>query len=122
MRTFLLLAGHVSLALGIVGILVPLLPTTPFLLLAAACYIRGSKSTYNWLMNHRIFGTYIKNYQEGGGISTKLKIVLIVMIWATIPLSSVLIIESFVIRGVLLVIAAIVSIIILRLPTHNSDV
>ena len=120
-RTFLILGGHVSLVLGIIGILVPLLPTTPFLLLAAACYIRGSKSLYNWLINHRVFGAYIKNYREGRGISLKLKIVLITLIWITIPLSAIFIIEKLSIRGILFAIAVIVSILIFQLPTHDAN-
>lgn len=120
MRTFLLLGGHVSLVLGIIGILVPLLPTTPFLLLAAACYIRGSQSMYDWLMSHRVFGAYIKNYREGNGISLKLKIVLIALIWITIPLSALLLVKKVFVRGVLIAIAVIVSIVLFRLPTHHA--
>jgi uncharacterized membrane protein YbaN (DUF454 family) len=106
---------------GIIGILVPLVPTTPFLLLAAACYIRGSKSLYNWLINHRLFGAYIKSYREGKGISSKLKIVLIVLIWITIPLSAILIIEERSIQVSLFAIAVIVSILVLYLPTHDAN-
>ena len=115
MRTLLILGGHVSLVLGIIGILVPLLPTTPFLLLAAACYIRGSESLYNWLINHRVFGAYIRNYREGRGTSLKLKVVLIALIWITIPLSAILMIDELFMRGILFAIAVIVSILIFRL-------
>ena len=114
-RTLLILGGHVSLVLGIIGILVPLLPTTPFLLLAAACYIRGSESLYNWLINHRVFGAYIRNYREGRGTSLKLKVVLIALIWITIPLSAILMIDELFMRGILFAIAVIVSILIFRL-------
>ena len=109
------------MALGTVGILVPLLPTTPFLLLAAACYVRGSKTSYNWLINHRLFGAYIKNYREGGGISRKLKIALIALIWITIPLSAILLIENPSVRGVLFAIAVIITILIFRLPTQDAN-
>ena len=109
-----------SLVLGAIGIVVPLLPTTPFLLLAAACYMRGSESLYNWLINHRLFGPYIKNYREGKGISLKLKIVLIVLIWITIPLSAFFIVDNLIVRVILFAIAVIVSMFLLSLPTHSA--
>jgi len=99
----------------------PLLPTTPFLLLAATCYIRGSESLYNWLINHRIFGTYIKNYRDGRGISLKLKVGLIILIWISIPLSVIFMIENFFIRGLLIAIAIIVSIFIGNIPTYDTS-
>lgn len=115
------MAGHVSLVLGIIGILVPLLPTTPFLLLAAACYMRGSKTLYDWLLSHRILGTYIKNYREGKGISLRLKVVLIILIWISMLFSTFFIAENFIMQCILFAIGAIISIIIFRLPTHHPN-
>ena len=65
----------ISLALGILGIFLPLLPTTPFLLLTAALYFKGSFRLYNWLLNHRYFGPYIRNYRENKAIPLRAKIV-----------------------------------------------
>ena len=62
------LVGIISLILGSIGIVLPVLPTTPFLLLSAACFAKSSKRFYNWLMNNRILGTFIKNYKEGLGM------------------------------------------------------
>ena len=67
-RFLLIIAGTIFLVFGIIGIFLPILPTTPFLLLAAACYARSSKRFYNWLMNNKWFGNYIKNYNEGRGV------------------------------------------------------
>ena len=64
MKTLYIVIGTISLALGILGIFLPLLPTTPFLLLTAALYFKGSSRLYNWLLNHRYFGPYIRNYRE----------------------------------------------------------
>ena len=86
-RQLLLAAGTLSLAIGIVGIVVPLLPTTPFLLLAAGCYLRSSQRFYNWLMGNRFFGNYIRNYIEGRGIPVKVKLFIIILLWATIGVS-----------------------------------
>lgn len=104
-RQLLLAAGTVSLALGIVGIFVPLLPTTPFLLLAAGCYLRSSQRFYNWLMGSRLFGSYIRNYIEGRGIPVKVKIFIIALLWTTIGVSIWLVVEP-VVTIILLIIAA----------------
>ena len=119
-KLFFVLVGHLSLGLGLVGIVVPLLPTTPFLLLAAACYLRGSERLYNRLINHRLLGPYISNYREGKGIPMKLKVTLLVLIWITIPLSAILLIQQLYVRLVLLTIAIVVSAIIWRLPTLSQ--
>jgi uncharacterized membrane protein YbaN (DUF454 family) len=86
-RQLLLAAGTLSLAIGIVGIFVPILPTTPFLLLAAGCYLRSSQRFYNWLMGNRFFGNYIRNYIEGRGIPVKVKLFTIILLWVTISIS-----------------------------------
>lgn len=104
-RQLLLAAGTISLALGIVGIFVPLLPTTPFLLLAAGCYLRSSRRFYNWLMTNRLFGSYIRNYIEGRGIPLKVKLFIIALLWATIGVSIWLVAQPLV-TIVLLIVAA----------------
>src|SRR4030043_2259032 len=86
-RRILIGAGTLSTGLGIIGIFTPILPTTPFLLLAAACYLRSSPRFHRWLMNNRIFGSYIRNYTEGRGIPIKVKLFTIALLWATIGLS-----------------------------------
>ncbi|MFC2135498.1 YbaN family protein [Bacteroidota bacterium] len=72
------------------GIFLPLLPTTPFLLLAAACFIRSSDRLYNWLLNHRLFGNYIRNYREHKAIPLKAKIVTLLTLWITLIVSAIL--------------------------------
>ncbi|MCL2326117.1 MAG: YbaN family protein [Proteobacteria bacterium] len=87
MRLPYIIAGSLSLALGIIGIFVPLLPTTPFLLLAAAAYSRGSTRLYQWLINHKYLGPYIRNFREYKAIPLKAKIASISLLWATIGFS-----------------------------------
>ena len=60
--------GFISMTLGLIGIPVPGLPTTPFMILAAACFAKSSQSFYDWIINNRIFGEHVKNYREGNGI------------------------------------------------------
>ena len=73
---------HIS-GLGILGIFLPLLPTTPFLLLTAALYFKGSPRLYNWLLNHRHFGPYIRNFRENKAIPLRAKIISLVLMWGT---------------------------------------
>ena len=86
-RWILLSVGSLSLGLGIVGMFLPVIPTTPFLLLAAACYARSSERFYSWLLNNRWFGTHIKNYREGKGILLKIKVLVLVLLWSAIGYS-----------------------------------
>ena len=69
-KIILISVGSLSVLLGILGIFLPLLPTTPFLLLAALCYSRSSERFYQWLVTNRWFGEYIRNYREGRGITS----------------------------------------------------
>ena len=82
MKTVCIILGTVSLALGIIGIFLPLLPTTPFLLLAAALWVRSSPRLYAWLLSHRCFGEYIRNFRENRAIPLCAKIFSIVLMWA----------------------------------------
>jgi len=91
--------------LGIIGIFVPILPTTPFLLLAAACYMRSSERLYQWLINNRIFGVYIRNYIEGKGMPIRIRIFTILLLWLTIGLSMTFAVQNLVIRIILICIA-----------------
>ena len=104
-RQLLITAGTLSLAVGIIGIAVPVLPTTPFLLLAAGCYLRSSQRFYNWLMANRLFGAYIRNYIEGRGIPLKVKIFIIALLWVTIGIS-IWLVANWVVTVILLIVAA----------------
>ena len=104
-RRILIGAGTLSTGLGIIGIFVPILPTTPFLLLAAACYMRSSERFYQWLINNRILGAYVRNYIEGKGMPVKIKMFTILLLWLTIALTIVFGVQNIVIKMVLICIA-----------------
>lgn len=87
MRTTYLLIGHASITLAFLGIFVPLLPTTPFVLLAAACYSRGSERFHTWLHEHPRFGPVIHSWREHGAIGLRSKIVATVMVAASVTYS-----------------------------------
>ena len=116
-RWVLIIIGSFFTGLGILGIFLPLLPTTPFLLLAAACYIRSSERFYDWLINNKWLGNYIKNYLEGKGVSLKAKILSISLLWITVGYSAVFIVNTFPIRIILILIAIGVTIHILSIRT-----
>ncbi|NQT81123.1 MAG: YbaN family protein [Candidatus Aminicenantes bacterium] len=113
----LILAGNFFVALGILGIFLPLLPTTPFLLLAAACYIRSSERFYNWLMNNKWLGNYIKNYREKKGIPLKVKVLSLSFLWLTIGYSVFFVVNIFLLRVILILIAIGVTIHVLSIRT-----
>lgn len=104
-RSLLILAGSLFVGLGVLGIFLPLLPTTPFLLLAAACYARSSERFYNWLLSNRWFGVYISSYLEGKGLPLRVKALTISLLWITIGCSAAFAVQSLTIRIVLAVIA-----------------
>jgi uncharacterized membrane protein YbaN (DUF454 family) len=83
MRIFLIILGSVSLALGLLGVFLPVLPTTPFLLLSATVWVKASPRLYEWLLNHKLFGEYIRNFREHKSIPLHAKIISVVLLWAT---------------------------------------
>ena len=90
MKTLLLSAlGFIFLSLGIVGIAVPVMPTTPFVLLSAMCFSVGNERVSGWLRQNPIFGPYLENYRTKQGISRKLKISSIAFVWAGLGISMV---------------------------------
>ncbi len=103
------------------GIVVPLLPTTPFLLLAAACFIRSSDRLYCWLINHRIFGHLIASYRKYRAISLRSKIVALVLLWVTICYSAFWIVPVLWLRIVLLSLALSVSLYLISLKTLTPE-
>ena len=88
MKLALNLIGGIAVVLAILGVFLPLLPTTPFLLLASACFARGSTRLHNWLINNRLFGAYLRNYEQGRGIPLRGKVVALAMLWASIGYSA----------------------------------
>lgn len=86
-KAVLIFLGTVCVGLGLVGMFLPLMPTTVFLLMAAYCYSKSSEKFHNWLMTNKLFGKYISDYKSGKGISLRQKISTIVVLWASIGFS-----------------------------------
>ena len=83
MFCLLVVLGGISCVLGFVGIFVPLLPTTPFLLLSAAFWVRSSPRLYGWLLEHPCFGEYVRNFRENRAIPLRAKIISLTLMWGT---------------------------------------
>jgi uncharacterized membrane protein YbaN (DUF454 family) len=110
-------AATVCLILGAVGVFIPVLPTTPFLLLAAALYLRSSERMHAWMFENRFFGEYLRNYRDGKGIPLGSKLVTIAALWATIAYSALFVSTHWAMSLALIVIAVAVTIHLLLIPT-----
>lgn len=106
MRFILAALGLLSLGLGILGIFLPVLPTTPLLLLAAALFLRSSKPLYDWLMNHPKLGPYIKNFMVHRSIPLKVKIISVSMVWITLLYCAVFVADHWAFRLFFVLLAA----------------
>ncbi|WP_288363485.1 YbaN family protein [uncultured Spongiibacter sp.] len=120
-RYSLIAIGWLSFVLGMIGLLLPVVPTSPFLILSAACFLRSSPKFYQWLTEHPWFGVYIRYYIEGQGIPKKIKALIITVLWIMMLSSAFLIVRIPWVSAVLCSIAALVSIYILRHPTPDAE-
>lgn len=118
-KHLIFIGGFISLILGIIGIALPILPTTPFLLLASAAFAKSSERFNNWLLNNKILGAYIKNYREGKGLPLKIKLITITLLWITIIISIFLLMKLFWIQVILICVAIIVSLHISLIKPKN---
>jgi uncharacterized membrane protein YbaN (DUF454 family) len=121
-RAFFFVAGTVSLVVGAVGIVLPVLPTTPLLLLAFACYCRSSRRMTRWILTNKYFGDYIRRYMEGKGIPLKTKILALTILWITICFSAFFMVHDWlIIQFVLFAVAIGVTIHLIKLPTYKEE-
>jgi uncharacterized protein len=116
----LIAAGTLLVILGAVGVFVPVLPTTPFLLLAAAFYARSSRRLYHWLLSNRLFGEYVRKYREGRGLPLRLKILTILTLWLTIGSTALFAVSSLWGRLILFLIAAGVTLHLIMIKTSTQ--
>jgi uncharacterized membrane protein YbaN (DUF454 family) len=121
-RMALLALGSFFLLLGLAGVVVPVLPTTPFLILAAICYGRGSPRWYRWLVTNRVFGRYLDDYLQGKGVPWKVKAGTLVLLWTVISLSALLLIDTLWLRILLFAIAVGVTVHLVLLKSKRRAV
>lgn len=116
-RIVLVVAGVVSFCLGFLGLFLPILPTTPFLLLSAVCFAKSSTRFYNMLLNNRLFGKYIRDWRNKKCLPMRTKVIAITTLVVTMGTSVVFFIPILEVKVLLLGIALAVSIYILRIPS-----
>ena len=119
MRIVLIIVGILSLALGIIGIFLPILPTVPFIVLAAACFSRGSKRMHDWLVRMPFAGKVIDDYEKGHGVSWKSKATALLMLWGGMTISTIALKPSLWVVLLLASVAIGSTIIIVRLPKQK---
>ena len=123
-RTVWFVLGLLSMIVGLIGIPVPRLPTTPLMILAAACFAKSSQRFYDWIINNRMFGEHVKNYREGNGIPKKSKPVILGTMWVFVLFAVLIAIPDSapdISRYATLLLARIGTIFILRIPSLESS-
>jgi len=119
-KYFYLVSGFLLVAIGVIGIFLPVLPTTIFLILASLCFVKSSPRANEWLRSHKVLGAYIKNYQDKSGLTIKNKIFNLSMLWLMISLSAFLFTDELYIRLLLFAIAIGVTIHLVTIKTKRE--
>lgn len=109
--------GSLFFSIGLIGIVVPGLPTTIFLLIAAAFYFRSSERLYNWLLEHKVYGKFISDFHKYRAMPRKSKIIAFLMMWSMIAVSTIFFIQIFWIRAVVILSGIIGTVVILKVKT-----
>lgn len=115
-RALLVVVGTASLVLGVVGIVLPVLPTTPFLLVTAACYARASTRLYGWLLGQRALGPIVREWRRSRSLLPGVKARALVAVALTFTLS-VILVDALVVRIALIAVGVILAVFLYRIPT-----
>ena len=113
--------GTILTIIGIIGIFIPILPTTPFLLLAAYLFSISSERFLHWLLTNKLCGSYIDNYRSGRGLPIKQKILTVVLLWLTIGFSAFVFIDKLWVQVLLLLIALAVTLHLIMIKTYRPE-
>lgn len=119
-RWLFVVGGTISLVLGLIGVFLPIMPTTPFLLLTAFCYARGSERFYFWLLTNKYFGSYIRAWRNNEGVPIKVKMYVLALLWYVLAMSAIFVVPLWQVRVLFFLVGAGVTIYIVRLPTRRS--
>lgn len=122
MKSILIGVGTLSIVFGVIGLFLPIIPTTPFLLLAGACYMRSSEKHHKRLLENKWLGPYLKDYYEDKGIPLYAKIISISFLWVSLSVSMVFFAKTLWVRIILIGIGAGVTIFLLRQKTKKPEV
>ena len=120
-KWLLVAVGTLAVGLAVVGIFIPVLPTTPFLLLAAACFMRSSNRLYNWLIHHKWFGEYVRHYREYRAITLREKVLTLVVLWVGISTTAIFAVTLWWVRALLAAIAVGVTLHVTHIRTLTPE-
>lgn len=120
-KIVLWIIGIITLALGFIGIFIPVFPTTPFLLVALACFVNSSSKMHRFILENKYLGPYVKDYTSGNGIPMRAKWRAVSLIWITIGFSAIFVLDRWSLRLLILSIASGVSIYIFTRKTAKSS-
>ena len=109
--------GTVSLVFAFIGVVLPVIPTTPFVLLSAACYYKGSERLHGWLSRNEVFGPIIRDYEEHGGMRKATKIKALTIMWMAVLASALLILDTLTMRAIVVLVAVIGTVSMLKIKT-----
>jgi len=118
-KKLFIVIGTTSLVIGSIGIVIPILPTTPFMILTTICYMKGSNRLYHWIIRNRLFGKFLENYLQRKGISIRSKMISIIFLWITIAFSSFIFVNNVFVQYILLIVLLAVTVHILLLKTYH---
>lgn len=118
----MMIIGFIALGLGVIGIFLPLIPTTPLVLLASFLFLKSSKKLHTWLLNNKYLGPYIKNYLDKKGIPLKTKIFVLITLWLSILFSVFIVLDKLYLRLLLLTVASIVTFVIMKQRTLRTAI
>ncbi|MDX1966979.1 MAG: YbaN family protein [Planctomycetaceae bacterium] len=121
LRGLYFLGGAVALGLGLAGIVLPLLPTTPFLLLSSYCFVRSSPAAHRWLLSHRWFGPYLRDWELHRGVRRSVKLVAVSSVALVVLSTWVLSDSSVVLRTAVTGLAAVGLVVVWRLPVTRGE-
>jgi uncharacterized membrane protein YbaN (DUF454 family) len=117
MKIIFITLALISLSMGIIGIVVPGMPTTVFLLVSAGLLVKSNQRLYNWLINHKVLGKFIKDYREHRAMPKKSKIMALVMMTSMVSMSVIFFIDPIPIKIIVAIAGVIGFIAIIRVPT-----
>ncbi len=119
LRRILLVCGFFFVFMAILGAILPIVPTTPFLLVSAACFYRSSARFYHWIMSNRYFGRYLQDYKAGRGIPTRIKVLALSFTWISTLVSVFFFIPWIWLKVFVLAISAAITVHLLMIRTHK---
>ena len=109
--------GTISLIIAFIGVVLPVLPTTPFVLLSAACYYKGSERLHRWLSSNKVFGPIIRDYEEHKGMKKTTKIRALTIMWAAVLTSAFIILSTWTMQALVILVAVVGTVAMLRTKT-----